>query len=271
MANPRLPPEMLDHVVDQLYGTEDALKNCCLVSRSWIPRTRKHLFADVGIFTAESLESWKETFPDPSTSPGRYTITLTVGCPRSVTAADAEAGGWIRGFSRVELLEVTAHTFDPDFKQSAAPLIPFHGFSSTIKSLRVVVPHLPTSQIFSLIFSFPLLRDLAVIFYDEESADNEDDSGADEMPVIAQSPSPRIFTGTLELSMDEGVGHFIRLLLSRPGGIHFQKLKLTCGCDEDLFMATALVEECSNTLESLNISWDLLGMSIQQPPPVPIA
>jgi hypothetical protein len=39
----RLPAEMLDHVVDHLYDTEDALRNCCLVSKSWIPRTRKHL------------------------------------------------------------------------------------------------------------------------------------------------------------------------------------------------------------------------------------
>ena len=27
MSNPRLPPETLDHVVDHLHDTEDALKN----------------------------------------------------------------------------------------------------------------------------------------------------------------------------------------------------------------------------------------------------
>jgi hypothetical protein len=266
MANPCLPPETLDHIVDNLCGTEDALRNCCLVSKSWIPRTRKHLFNDIGLLTTESLESWKETFPDPSTSPGRYTITLTVGCPRSVTAADAEAGGWIGGFSRLEHLEVFAPIPDHDFNQSGAPLIPFHGFSSTIKSLRVAIPHLPISQIFNLIISFPLLEDLDVMFRDEAPAEDEDDSGEDDMPATAQPLSPRIFTGTLKLCMDGGMEPLARRLLTRPGGIHFREFNFTCFSDEDSLMAAVLVEECSRTLKSLFIAWYLFGMFIQRLP-----
>ncbi|KAF9642961.1 hypothetical protein BDM02DRAFT_3104213, partial [Thelephora ganbajun] len=44
---PHLPPEILDYIVDFLYNEPETLKQCCLVSKSWVPRTRKHLFADI--------------------------------------------------------------------------------------------------------------------------------------------------------------------------------------------------------------------------------
>ena len=107
MSNPHLPAELLDHIVDLLYDCETALRNCCLVSKQWIPRSRRHLFADITFDTEKQLKSWKETFPDPSTSPGHYARSLYVNFFK-VTAADAEAGGWIRGFSRVVFLTVFA-------------------------------------------------------------------------------------------------------------------------------------------------------------------
>jgi len=109
MSNLRLPTEILDHVVDLLRDTENALRNCCLVSKSWIPRTRKHLFTDVDFLTEKQLESWKEAFPDPSTSPAHHTKALFIACPCiRVAVADAKAGGWIRGFSCVVHLKVMA-------------------------------------------------------------------------------------------------------------------------------------------------------------------
>ena len=106
MSNPYLPPEILDHIVDLLRDGTPALRSCCLVSKSWIPRTRKHLFAYVAFDTVKDLQSWKDTFPDSSTSPAHYTKTLFVNCPQVVAAADAESGGWITGFSRVVQLQV---------------------------------------------------------------------------------------------------------------------------------------------------------------------
>jgi hypothetical protein len=86
------------------------------------------LFADIKFPTVESLQSWKETFPDPSTSPARYANTLAIDYPQVVTAVD-EASGWIRAFSRVEHLEVGTRIVYLNFYQSAAPLVTFHGFS----------------------------------------------------------------------------------------------------------------------------------------------
>ena len=107
MSDPvHLPPELLNHVVDFLHRRDTALRHCCLVSKSWIPRARKHLFAEIRFNGAKKLQSWKGTFPDPSTSPARYTKTLFIDCPHAVTAADAGEGGWIKVFSQVARLEV---------------------------------------------------------------------------------------------------------------------------------------------------------------------
>ena len=257
MSNPHLPADILDHVVDHLYDTKDTLRNCCLVSKSWVPRTRTHLFADVSFLTKGCLESWKETFPDPSTSPAHYTKTLSISCSHVVTTTDAESGGWIRGFSRVVDLEVASRGSSAGDSFS---LIPFHGLSPAIKSLHMVAPRLPSSRIFDLIVSFPLLEDLTVIIHGMvASVESGDES---EIPTAAQPSTSPMFTGTLELYRHGGVKPFAHRLLSIPGGIHFRKLILSWDDDDDPPSITKLLDGCSHTLESLNIAADPPGTPI---------
>jgi hypothetical protein len=261
MSNPPLPAETLDHIVDYLHDTKDALRNGSLVSKSWIPRTWKHLFADIALPTAKSLRSWKETFPDPSTSPARHAKTLIISC----TVVDPEVDGWIATFSRIVYLEVGTNRPAFDFNELATPLIPFHNLSPTIKSLNVVLPALPTSQVFDLILSFPLLEDLAVSVDYNTSDDNGD--GSDGLSTVIQPSSSPVLTGSLELLQWGGVEFFACRLMSLPGGLHFRRLALKCCSEEDILLATALVEECSHTLESLDVDWDPYGMSIPHLPP----
>ena len=96
------------------------------------PRTRKHLFVHVAFCNPGNIQSWKSTFPDPSTFPACYTKSLSVRCPHVVTPADAEENGWIRAFSRVVSFEVMI-TEEGGFER----LVPFHGFSPLIYSLTV--------------------------------------------------------------------------------------------------------------------------------------
>lgn len=44
LSLPRLPPELTDMVIDNLCWDLDSLRNTCLVCRSWLPRSRVHLF-----------------------------------------------------------------------------------------------------------------------------------------------------------------------------------------------------------------------------------
>ena len=95
MPTPYLPPEILDYIVDFLHDEPEALDECCLVSKSWVPRIRRKLFAEIKILSERHLKLWKKLFPDVANSPACYVRTLFVGCPRCVVESDAGEGGWI--------------------------------------------------------------------------------------------------------------------------------------------------------------------------------
>ena len=256
MPNPYLPPEILDYFVDLLHHDPTALKQCCLASKSWILRTRKHLFAVVKLPTEEHLETWKKTFPDLSTSPACFAKSLHIGCARAVTAADAESGRWLTGFVHIVHLGVGTQERYPG--QSIISLVPFRGFAPTIKSLTLNSVALPPSQIFDFILSSPLLEDLAVAGY---GTSVDDGLGSDGPSITVQSSNPPPFTGTLELPLEGGMEPIAGRLLSMPGGIHFRKLTVKCYHKEDILLTTALVNECSHTLESLEVACNSCGTS----------
>ena len=261
MSNPRLPPELLDHTIDFLQDTEHALRNCCLVSKSWIPRTRKHLFAHIRFLAEGHLKSWEEIFSDPSTSPSHYTRILYVYCAHVVAAADAGAGGWITGFSRVVRLEVG--DCPSASREPTVSLVPFHGLSPTVKSLRMVLPALSSTAKLDFVLSFPLLEDLTAITIDHDAQDEVSHG----LSTAVRPPSSPGFTGSLRLFLRGGMGPIVRRLLSLPGGIHFRRLDLTWPYERDTSSVVGLVKECSHTLESLRISCNLLRTSTQFPCP----
>ena len=217
-------------------------------------------FADVKLPTEESLQSWKNIFPDPSTSPAHYTKALFVPCPEVVAAADAEVGGCITGFSRIVCLQLRMGP--PGLVSVAGPasLVPLHRFSPVLKSLSVTLHVLLSQYIFDPILSCPLLEDLTVTI--RYGAMIDDDDGSDWPLTFAQPTSPPMFTGSLKLLLWGGVKHTAHWLLSLPGGIHFRKFIWRWSHEEDILLMMALVERCSHTLESLDIIYGLLGKSI---------
>jgi hypothetical protein len=247
MSNSRLAFELLDHTVDLLHDSRDTLKSCCLVSKSWIPRARKHLFASINLSTAEDLQAWKAMFPDPSTSPACYTKSLFVKCPLTVTASDAQEGGWIRTFSRVVHFEIDIRRRTGDYEC----FYPFHGFSPAIKSLLVKVFAFPPSRVFNFICSFPLLEDLSVKFYDRSLTIEGDD--LDGQLVEIQSSTAPVFTGSLKLYIAYGMGSIASRLLSLPNGLRFWSLDLAWEHEDDVSLTRELVEMCHSTLQSLSI------------------
>jgi len=252
-----LPRELLDYIVDLLYDSQTPgqfqleLRSCCLVSKSWIPRTRRHLFAETHFQTAESLRLWKKTFRDLSTSPAYYTKVLLVGGPRVLTAVDEKAPGWIGVFSRVVCLELVGQ--DPHCSGWWAACVILRGFSPVIKSLRMYFSAFavyPASQLFDLVHSYPLLEDLSVANSYYAPVNYGGDS--DELLTTVQPYRLDMFTGSLDISLRGGTEAFIRWLLSLPGGIHFRKLTLKWICNEDISMTMAFMY--SQILESLDIA-----------------
>jgi hypothetical protein len=242
-----LPPETVDSIVDLLHNEPEMLKRCCLVSKSWIPRTRKHLFATINFHTPAHLEAWKTTFSDPSNSPAHCARTLSINCHLvDVTTADAAEGGWLPTFSRVVRLEFLTCS-DADSGKSLAL---FHKLSPTLKSLAVSSILLPLSQLSELIQSLPHLEDLTLI--------GRDPSNEQHTTVVSSPTSPPL-TGTLELVLFGGMAKTVRQLLDVPSGIYFRTLRW-CWCrEEDVRHMMKLVVACSNTLESLDVLYHLKG------------
>jgi hypothetical protein len=241
-----LPPELLDLIVDYLRNEPAVLKTCCVVSKSWLPRTRKHLFAHVE-FSAPGprIELWKKTFPDPSNSPACYTRSLSICNLMTIAAADADVGGWVRTFHRLVKLELYSIAID-DHQLS---LVPFRGLSPTLKSLTLSHTCIPLREVFGLVCSFPLLEDLELISPNCRISDMD---GWD-----APSTSPK-FTGSLILKSMKSIRPVVHLLCGLPDGLHFNKIVVKAP-DEDLGPTMDLVTMCCDTLESFSISFSFAG------------
>lgn len=227
-----LPPETLDIIIDNLHDEPTTLKACCLVSKSWVPRTRSHLFARV-VFDGSPgsrILRWKKTFPDPSNSPAHHTRTLFVCNLRTPTTADTDVTGWIHTFCNVIRLEFM-------FVDRAA-LGPFYGLSSTIRSLHLSDS---TAGVSDFICSFPLLEDLLLMDLSPESGAYEWD---------APSTSPKL-TGFLDLRTPGVTCPVTRQLLNLPGGLRFSKIHVKFDDDTEAEAVKKLVLACSDTLESL--------------------
>ena len=208
-----LPPEILDHIVDQLHNEPATLKTCCVVSKSWVPRARKHLFAHVEFHAQKShTKLWKKTFPDPRNSLARHTRSLFICGIPVVTAADEGMGDWIHTFHNVVRLRLE-HIGEGDHRTSLAP---FYGLSPTVRSLTLTSTSL---DIFDLICSFPLLEDLALMGL---SPDIEADAWN------TPSTSPKL-TGVLSLKTIWGINSVTRRVVCPPerSALH-QDLGMVC-------------------------------------------
>ena len=238
------PQEILDSIVDFSATHCDwkrELQQCCLVSRSWVAPTQKHLFAHIEILKERDHRSWTNTFPGPNNPLAYYTRTLEVEA-----AFGAGETSWINAFSRVECLVL--HFGGHSNRGPGDCATSFRILAPSLKALHVRPwIKIPPSRVFGLIRSLPLLEDLSVSDRDLVDEDGPP-TGPDPFP-------PPALTGSLKISLYSAKGWF-RQLLDLRGGLHFTKLTLILpGQEEDLLLAEQLMEACRYTLECLEISF----------------
>lgn len=215
MSEPRLPQEIIDYIVDLLRNERGTLSQCCLVSKSWIPRTRKHLFGEINFTSPTDPEEWMGMFPDPSNSPARYSHCLRIRCARDPIPEATKMGGWILSLTNVVRLVIIGTYLAPSL-----------------------------SPVLEIICSLPLLKDLHI------TSPKIVDSG--HSVVFQPSTSPPL-TGAFYIHMSRGVGHTMRALLDLPNGVHFQKITFTACLEEDFRWMAALVEACSGSLQYIDL------------------
>ena len=213
---PSLPPEIIDLIVGHLYYKRTTLKACCLVSKSWVPRARRHLFARVDFWLPQSIRSWVKAFPDPSNSPAHHTRTLRIDASVIIPMANSNTRPLVRSFHLVTALSVRG------WRRKGG-----------------------SSEVVHLICSFPLLKDLWLQFSVMDS-----NIGANVWD--APSISPKL-NGSLVLKGD-AVCPIIPRLLNLPGGLHFARITVSCSIKYAESIPD-LVSRCSDTLESLQIRY----------------
>ena len=236
---PRPPSEIFDDIIDLLHDDRNTLKCCCLLSKSWIPRARRHLFRRIKIDGPSHLKAGRELFPDPAESPACHVRSLVI---RGSDVQDAEESGWIRSF-----INVTDFTV---FVAENSKLNFFHKFSPSIKCLHVYSASHPLSNIFALVCSFPFLEDLTVENSEPISSINQDDTA------FRPSSSPP-FNGTLMLK-----GYLeatATRMLNLPGGLNFKKIAWKSYSTEkegpEFRRMATLMERCFHTLEYIDIDF----------------
>ena len=240
-SSTNLPPEIFDLIIDHLHDEPTTLRACSLVSKSWVPRTRRHLFdrVELDMEYGPFLESWMGFFPDPSTSPAHHTRFLVFRRFLAIAADATDILTHTRSFCHITGLEVTTTSAKNDHRLS---LFPLHGLSPTLKSLSLDYELLPVSEILNLICSFPLLEDLTLGSYSFGK-------GTEGWDIPSTSPK---LTGTLVLNNDHLL--ITRGLLSLPNGLHFSKITLVRPV-EDAELTMEVASKCSDTLEFLSIRY----------------
>jgi hypothetical protein len=239
MSAPRLPPEISDYIVDLLRNESETLRNCCLVSKSWVPRARKRLFDKFELISPAHLQTWKRSFPDPANSPAYFTRSLVAGSTPVIIAAAADEGGWIRAFRSVVRLQICGGKSPDSLPQLLT------GSYRGMHLLRLDHTIFSSSQVVKLICSLPLLEDLEIT-----SSGIGSDGG--DCSDFRPSTSPPLI-GTLALSLPPGMGRAMRQLLNLPNGLRFRGLDFKWYSEEDLRWMSAIVEACSDPLERLEI------------------
>ena len=239
-----IPREIFDLIIDHLRDEPTTLKRCCIVSKAWVQRARKHLFVTVKLrcLSSRPVGRWRETFPDPTNSPARHTRTLFILDPQPITVADVNTLVTFCG-----VVNLRAHT---SLSHEPSIFVPLHGFSPVLRSLSLSFRSLPHPEIFAFICPFPLLEDLILNGHVHRGGDEGWN---------APSTSPRL-TGSLDLCRTYSGARLIAdRLLDLPNGLYFTKIAMTWRSERDILSTVSLMSRCSGTLEYLDITNYLSG------------
>lgn len=92
MPLPHVGPEVIDQIIDNLSDDINALNDCSLICKSWVPHTRGHLFCRANCDCNADLQWWKSLFPNTVHFRGCYTRILCVIAAHIITMTTIRPG-----------------------------------------------------------------------------------------------------------------------------------------------------------------------------------
>ena len=242
---PRVPQEIIDEILDHLAVDIQVdgglavryLRSCALVSKSWIPLSRRFLFHTI-LFTSKNVDKWLSMFPVPEESPARHVkdLYLVVGDRNSVPEQFLEYTPWFTNVERMALLG--AGELQPWWRIPSSWRLP-----QSVTSLNIKASVVTLTLLQIIMGQLPNLDDLSL-------------SGCIRAADRGKSPGVRTvlrgrFGGRLGLDDEYASEEVIDMLLEIPTGLHFTEVDIRT--TRECFLSTVkLAEACSKTLVKLS-------------------
>ncbi|KAF9645584.1 hypothetical protein BDM02DRAFT_492760 [Thelephora ganbajun] len=238
----RVPQEIIDEILDHLVvglgsepkSLETTLRSCSLVSKSWVPSCRRHLFHAV-YFNVTYMKRWVKTFPVPEESPAHHVRDLCLLPGRYYDAPEFfERTQWFTNAKKM--------TVFGDVPLSSWLGIPsFAKLPQTVTSLTIRARTVDLVQMRDVIARLPNLDDLSL----SGSVTKRGRS------FLGLGTTLRArFGGKLQLRGGHPYGKVVDMLLEVPTGLHFTEVHVYTnrGC---LPTTVRLAEACGETLVRL--------------------
>jgi hypothetical protein len=242
---PRTPQDLIDEVLDHLATDSDfkSLRSCALVSKSWVPSCRRHLFHTI-LFNSRSTARWVKTFPVPGESPAHYVRDLCFSL-WGYSGAPQKVFDHVPWFINVEKMAWLGHGgFRSPWILSLGRL------PQSLTSLTIETDPVTIVQIRDILAQLPNLDNLSLVGF-RETVERRARSG------MGTVPRGR-FGGQLRLVNDYADKDVMDMLLEAPTGLHFTDVHV-CGTHKNFLSAVSLAEACGNTLIRLSYTVSILG------------
>ena len=266
----RLPQELIDGVIDELRNDVGSLRTCSLVSKPWVYRSRKHLFATVHLPTC-LLRKWLERIPTKPVTPSNphsqvRSLSLQPAIPSTPFCIPKVFVDHLSSFTEVSKLAIASSLWGEwtnAFSDPALVTEYFGGLGQSLRKLELtrvylnmvvlkamldVFPHLEHILIFSPMMVnedaknpgvFPRLRERRSVIEAEEPPN----------PVIPYKEAPVRWVDSVALLFPP------KELIVGLAGIPLHSRELVLAEDSDYGGETfnLLLESTGQTLESLVI------------------
>jgi len=234
--NARVPQELVEMMINHLRSDIGALKACCVVNKTWVARSRYHLFYQVEILDDTQLHSWASTFRYPANDVGGFVRRLHIAHPRMLEDVSEFS---LEQFTNVEYFSL-GDVPDPTARFQASGMINILPLPTTLRSIRLCLERIQARGISSLFQRFRNLEDLSIVCPQRGIED-----------AITLESSPKLW-GELKIVANNDLTCFATLLGNLPNGIRFTRANISIPLEQPQTINT-LLQSLAHALTSLSI------------------
>ena len=235
---PRIPHELIDEVLDYLATDLDfkSLQSCALVSKSWIPSCRRHLFHTIR-FTSGAATRWVKAFPVPEASPAHYVreLRFALGGGYSAPQQIFEHVPWFTNLERMTWMGAGGFR--------SLWVLSLRRLPQSLTSLTIETDMVALVQIRDILVQLPNLDDLSLLGFRDTT---------ERRVLLGMGKVVRgRFCGQLRLVNGYADKCVMDMLLEVPTGLHFTEIHIR-GMHESFLSTVRLAEACGHTLVKLS-------------------